>query len=245
MNPSPLYCSGRHGQLSRYLMAKGVIPVSDDFPELTGSLGTPTLIVTYSPTQRQETVAAYSREIAYYTRLISSLQAIKSPPRIVFISSQTVILDDGSLYAKAKLEIESLFASSGLSCLLLRPGFIFTDDDHLFISSLALMASKPFTLGIDRPLFSACRASDILQRVKEFSRAPLIGEPMCRLEELGLSLQTLSSILDLQRRFRCRLSFPVPLLRLLAIASPKLRKIIHPVSKTRFPRLGVASHYDE
>jgi hypothetical protein len=155
-----------------------------------------------------------------------------------------VILDDQSLYAKAKLQVEGLITQSGLPSLILRPGFIFTDDDHLFIPSLARIAPLPLTLGVSNPQFSACRAADILQRARDYSQAELAKVDHCRLEHIGVSLMSFTQILDLQCPMSFRFPVPFPLLRVLAIASPKLRKIVRPVSSTPFPNTALVSYYD-
>jgi hypothetical protein len=200
--------------------------------------------LTYSPTQRKETIQSYEDEIAYYKKLLHSLRSTADRVRVIYVSSQTVILDDQSLYAKAKLQVEALISQSGLPSLILRPGFIFTDDDHLFLPSLARIASLPLTLGVSSPLFSACRAADILQRARDYSQSHLAEGHHCRFEHLGVSLMSFTRILDLQCPKSFRISVPFPVLRVLAIASPKLRKIVRPVSSTAFPSTALVSSYD-
>lgn len=243
--PSPnLFCSGRYGQLSRYLLACGVKPISAALTEILECQRVPTILLTYSPTQREETRFSFDKELAYYNKLISALKECERPLRIVYISSQTVILDDKSLYAQAKLNVERLLSASGLSCLIIRPGFIFSDENRLFLPSLSLLATLPITLGLPDPLFTACRASDLLQRSLKYASSPLLREGECIVEHLGLILMPFCKILDLQRRYSYRLPIPLPLLKALATASPKLRKIIQPVSSTPFPGLAEASSYD-
>lgn len=240
----PIYCSGRRGALSRYLLASGVKPISADLEDLAQVSKSSILLLTYSATQRRESLDSFQRELSYYTKIVNKLVGLPAPPFIVYISSQTVIIDDQSLYARAKLAVEQLLEDSGLRCLILRPGFLFSDQDRLFIPSLSTMAALPISLGIATPCFSACRANDILARVRQVATSSLVERQSFRVEHLGVRLITITDVFNLQKRLSWRFAIPVWLLSLLALLSPKLNKIIQPNSMTTFPSLAIPSFYD-
>ena len=239
-----LFCSGSRGNLSKYLIARGLKPLGNISVDLECQRHPSVLVLSYSATQRHESLQSYQEDIKYYETLLASIISLRDHPRIVFISSQTVTLDSNSYYAQSKLCIESLISKSGLDYIILRPGFLFSDEDQIFVSSIARIAQFPLTLGTSDPLFTACRASDILNRVRRFALLQTHNCHVSKVEQIGLTLMSLADILNLQRRYRFRAGAPRLALRLLATALPKLQKIINPVSTISFPSIAVASYYD-
>lgn len=60
------------------------------------------LIATYSPTLREDTYKVMKKEINYYKKLIKS---INSNDYLIYISSQTLELNNFTFYSKAKKKI--------------------------------------------------------------------------------------------------------------------------------------------
>lgn len=239
-----IYCLGRHGVLSKELLGSSSITSAGGAKEVP--LGRNNVVIlTYSPTQRQENKRAYTDETRYYRDMVKYFEELGSnAPRIVYISSQTVLQNSKSIYGRAKLYIEKRLRRSNLNVMIIRPGFIFDKKGRLMNKGMQALASMPLTLLGNKRLFSACRASDLMRYIEEYEKGVLCTQEKQETVQLGLRLMSLCEILDLDRKYAYRIRVPKQIIRFASIFNKKLLKLTVAGSGVVCSTYGLAGYYD-
>jgi hypothetical protein len=223
-----LIVAGGRGYLSNAILqrtpfAKSITEYSIDFSKRRLPTVSDFLLLTYSPTLRNDSQAAFDDEITYYQNIIKEYACLC---HILFISSTTSELTNTTYYSRAKYSIEKLLqGSSNLNWTVLRLGMIFDERAKNFsLPSMNLISAIPLTFGCEwsgthvTNISAITRMIDMVMSQPSFFDKKVITVSSGRYKFAGLQ----RLLFDLPR---APILSPFAL-RILSIVSPRLRAFV-------------------
>lgn len=200
------------------------------------------IIATYSPTLREDNYKVMKKEINYYKKLIKS---IESKDFLIYISSQTLELNNYTFYSKAKKSVEDLIILKVKNFVIIRPGMIFDDVKFRYnLDTLNKSSRSLITFLNDIPKTTVCSVRDLYELIIFISLNPKLLRK--NIVNIGIKRFKFSDLQNVKNKKKLRINLlPFQILKILSFFNTRLKAYVLGKASDSSPALAWLSSFDK
>lgn len=200
------------------------------------------IIATYSPTLRADNYKSMKKEIKYYKKLIKN---INSNDFLIYISSQTLELNNYTFYSKAKKSIEGLIMLKVKNFVIIRPGMIFDDVKFRYnLDTLNKSSKSLITFLNDIPKTTVCSIRDLYELIIFIGLNPKILRK--NIVNIGIKRFRFSDLQNIKYNKKLRINLlPFQILEILSFFNTRLKAYVLGKASDSSPEFAWLSSFDK